>query len=159
MLHVDLDAILPEEDAVQKIKEIFRRVEEDHITHVITQGGRPAVAIIDIDTLESFDQAGAQSIISNKPVEPTHTEQLPAVQPIEEVLMKNIATPTQPNQNQVSPDTEEDSVELPPMPPLDVPPTQPVQPPVYPEPVTPPQTDTPIQPEPESDPRNNSPLA
>lgn len=52
MLHVDLDKILTEEDAVSKIKEVFDHVEHNHEIYVVTNNGRPAVAVISIDDLE-----------------------------------------------------------------------------------------------------------
>lgn len=52
MLQVDLDNILPEEDALKRITEIFDHVEQHKEVYVITKGGRPVLAIVDIDHLE-----------------------------------------------------------------------------------------------------------
>lgn len=65
MLHVDLDKILTEEDAVGKITDIFNRVENEKETYIITKNGRPAVAIISIDQLEQ--QQGSVTMEENKP--------------------------------------------------------------------------------------------
>ncbi len=53
MLHVELDNIFTEEDALTHIKDIFEHVETTKELYVITKGGRPVLAIIDIDRLEA----------------------------------------------------------------------------------------------------------
>lgn len=56
MLQVELDHILPENDAYGRIREIIQHVEEEKEVYVITKDGRPAVAIISADQLvESKD--------------------------------------------------------------------------------------------------------
>lgn len=75
MLHVDLDKILTEEDAVGKITDIFNRVENEKETYIITKDGRPAVAIISIDQLEQ--QQGGVTMEENKPENPAPTEAPP----------------------------------------------------------------------------------
>ena len=52
MLHVDLDKILTEDDAISRIKEIFTHVEEQKEIYVVTHNGRPTVAVVSVDELE-----------------------------------------------------------------------------------------------------------
>lgn len=52
MLQVDLQNILTEEDALQKIQDIFTHVENEKETYVVTKDGKPVLAIVDVATLE-----------------------------------------------------------------------------------------------------------
>lgn len=54
MIHADLDKILPEDDALEKITSIIEEVEENQELFIITKSGRPAAAIINIDYLEEL---------------------------------------------------------------------------------------------------------
>lgn len=54
MIHADLDKILPEDDALEKITSIIEEVEEKQELFIITKSGRPAAAIINIDYLEEL---------------------------------------------------------------------------------------------------------
>lgn len=54
MIHADLDKILPEDDALERITSIIEEVEENQELFIITKSGRPAAAIINIDYLEEL---------------------------------------------------------------------------------------------------------
>lgn len=54
MIHADLDKILPEDDALEKISSIIEEVEQKQELFIITKSGRPAAAIINIDYLEEL---------------------------------------------------------------------------------------------------------
>lgn len=54
MIHADLDKILPEDDALEKISSIIEEVEANQELFIITKSGRPAAAIINIDYLEEL---------------------------------------------------------------------------------------------------------
>lgn len=54
MIHADLDKILPEPDALEQITQIFHEVENYKELYVITKGGRPALAVINVDYLEEL---------------------------------------------------------------------------------------------------------
>ena len=92
MLHVDLHNILTEEDALQKISDIFNQVEQQKETFVVTKNGRPVFAIVDIETLE---KAEATPIVETTPVveapvipavpQPEIEIQMPTIQPIPEM--------------------------------------------------------------------------
>ncbi|MEI6478433.1 MAG: hypothetical protein WCO52_05610 [bacterium] len=74
MLHIDLNNILSEEDALQKISDIFTKVENEKVTYVLTKSGRPVLAIVDIDQLEqNFKTVGIDA--------PAAPVEMPAVQP------------------------------------------------------------------------------
>ena len=61
MLQVELDHILPENDAYTRIREIIQHVEEEKEVYVITKDGRPAVAIISAEQLVSTENITAST--------------------------------------------------------------------------------------------------
>lgn len=54
MLHVELENILPEEEAVTKIRELLELVDTQKQIVVVNRAGRAAVALIDIKQLEDL---------------------------------------------------------------------------------------------------------
>lgn len=71
MPHIDLHNILTEEDALQKIGDIFEEVETKKEPYVITKGGRPVLAIIDVELFSKIDDNALNQTNDNTP---THTE-------------------------------------------------------------------------------------
>lgn len=54
MVHVDLNKILSDEDAVGQIKDLINEVEAQKELYVLTKAGKPAAAIINIEYLEEL---------------------------------------------------------------------------------------------------------
>ena len=54
MLHVDLDHILQEEEALNRIQDILNQVERSGEIYLLTKNGSPAVALMSIDQLEQL---------------------------------------------------------------------------------------------------------
>ena len=81
MLQVDLDNILPEEDALQRITDIFQHVEEKKEVYVITKGGRPVLAIVDIEHLEKDMDGMTVQNSSSEPEAPIAPAEPPAPAP------------------------------------------------------------------------------
>lgn len=59
MLQVELDHILPESDAYSRIREIIENVEQEKEVYVVTKEGRPVVAIVNVDLLDSVQDIAA----------------------------------------------------------------------------------------------------
>lgn len=72
MIHADLDKILPEADALEKITSIIEEVETNQELFIITKSGRPACAIINIDYLEELtgSQVSTQGSKINTEIKP-----------------------------------------------------------------------------------------
>ena len=79
MLQVDLENILTEEDALQKINDIFSHVENQKETYVVTSGGRPKVVIMSIDQLEKM--GGMSSIPEPMPMAEAPAPMAPMPEP------------------------------------------------------------------------------
>lgn len=61
MLQVDLDHILPESDAFERIREIIAHVEQEKEVYVLTKDGRPVVAIVNVDLLQTLPDSAPTS--------------------------------------------------------------------------------------------------
>src|SRR5690606_3537056 len=71
MPHVDMHNILTEEDALSKIQDIFSNVENNKESYVITRNGRPAIAIIDIETFDAAPNTpNSAEVVSAAPAFP-----------------------------------------------------------------------------------------
>lgn len=105
MLHVELDSILTEEDALGQIKHIFERVENEQVTYVITRNGRPALAIVDITTLEQGTAVAVAPapqpqeepfvpLAAEEPLPPSQPSVFPNPAPISPVIPEEAPQPT-----------------------------------------------------------------
>lgn len=97
MIHADLDKILPEADALEKITSIIEEVETNQELFIITKSGRPAVAVINIDYLEELtgSQISTQGPRTTTEIKPDENPQddEPILQEEEEAPASQIPSP------------------------------------------------------------------
>jgi len=101
MLHVALEHILTEEDAMSKINSIIEEVENQNETYVITKNGRPAVAIVNVTKLDEVTEGTTEQAKTD-----------PATNSQADTLGDLVELPTSAN-----PNNQSEEISLPPMPP------------------------------------------
>ena len=183
MLHVEIENILSEEDAVAKARDLIDRVDVEKLLVVITRQNRPAVAMIDVPTLEALTGKTVTPVAPSSTVL-DHLKSLDETPPVDEappVIEPMVATePILPDmpETYVTPTYNAEPATQPVYEPVIVPVVEPVQQPqelpaepVFAEPLPqmpqapaylPQQVATPVAdalPDMPEDPTNGSPLA
>jgi len=108
MIHVELDHILSEDDVAQRIRDLVAQVEQHGDMFVITNNGRPAVALVGIDKLESLSPAPAMITPPVTPVSmPTPMSTAPTPAPAAEPVVPSMpsAAPTPLAASDITPPT------------------------------------------------------
>ena len=77
MLKVELDHIVSESDAAQKILEILKDVETNGETYAIMSNGQPVAAIVSMDQVGNLGQINAEASVPAMPAVPAPAAEMP----------------------------------------------------------------------------------
>jgi hypothetical protein len=124
MLHVELNHILTEDDALGRIKDIFTVVENDRELYVVTKNGAPIFAIVDIESLtQDLPSLNVTATPTQAPVPTVATPPIP--EPVISPVFSPVFDPMpKPTEEVVQPVVDT----LPPMPSLNTPTEEPAAP-------------------------------